>query len=192
MTFICKVYGDKEPPATDTILTCAYDGLLKLVQRFGENVGLKLSPKYFRKIGRTRCAPIIGEDALFKMAGWALKGVGRNYVLPSPEDTLKCYLQIEHLLTFEPKAVTDKEQARQNIVNFMVTQGVPMETAKQMAAIWRSKALDPEQAAIEARKVIKQVQPVGMLNSEQVAERQFARILIGALKLVKKEMKNSP
>jgi hypothetical protein len=138
-----KVYGDKKPNAGDRILDYNYNNLLTHVHNFGENVGLKLSPKYFRKKGRTRCAPIIGNDHLFKMAGWALPGVGRNYVLPAPEETLELYLQIEPLLTFEPKAVSDKEQQRENIKNFAIGQGIPPEVAERMASIWREKAISP-------------------------------------------------
>lgn len=189
---IRKQYGDAKPKASDRILNCDYDALLKIVQRFGENAGLTLSPKYFRKMGRTRCTPVIGEDAVFKMAGWAMRGVGRNYMLPSPEDTLKCYLQIEALLTFEAKVVSDKEQQVQNLINFAIAQGLPPEKAAQMATIFREKAVSPDEAAIEIRNVLKQVQPAGMLSSEQVAAQQFAKILMMAIKQVKEEMRSSP
>jgi hypothetical protein len=152
-----KKYGDKKPDPNDSILPYGYDALLKLVQRFGKNVDIKLSPKYFRKMGRTRGSPIIGQDALFKMAGWALRGVGRNYMLPSPEDTRANYLQIEQLLTFEPKAVTEKEQAIENLIMAAVAQGFPLEKAKQMRSVLRTKALTTEEAAIEVRKQIEQL-----------------------------------
>jgi hypothetical protein len=155
---IRKAYGDKKPDPKDRVLPYGYDALLKLVQRFGQNVGIKLSPKYFRKMGRTRCSPVIGQDAVFKMAGWALRGVGRNYMLPSPEDTLKCYLEIETLLTFEPRAVSDKEQVIENLIMSAVAQGLPLEKAKQMRTIFRTKALTPEEAAVEVRKQIEKLQ----------------------------------
>jgi hypothetical protein len=155
---IRKAYGDKKPEPKERILPYGYDALLKLVQRFGQNVRLKLSPKYFRKMGRTRCSPVIGQDAVFKMAGWALPGVGRNYMLPSPEDTLKSYMEIEALLTFQPKAVTEKEQVIENLIMTAVAQGLPLEQAKQMRTIFRVKALTTEEAAVEVRKAIEALQ----------------------------------
>jgi hypothetical protein len=147
-----KVYGDKKPNPSDKVLDYNYNNLLTHVQNFGKNVGIKLSPKIFRKMGRTRGSPIIGQDALFKMAGWALAGVGRNYMLPSPEDTLKSYLEIERLLTFEPKAVSDKEQAIENLIMGAIAQGILRpERANKMRAVFRAKALTPEEAAIEIR-----------------------------------------
>lgn len=164
-----KKYGDKKPNPNDRVLDYNYNNLLTHVQNFGRNVGLKLSPKYFRKIGRTRCAPIIGKDAVFKMAGWALPGVGRNYVLPAPEDTLDNYLQIERLLTFEPQVVSNKEQERQNIKNFAIARGVPVEVAEQMVRVWRTKALTPEQAAIDVNKKIEELEAK---KSEQKKRKQ--------------------
>ncbi len=35
------------------------------------------------------------------MAAWTLRGVGRHYFLPSPEDCRITYLEIENLVTFE-------------------------------------------------------------------------------------------
>jgi integrase len=186
-----KRYGDKKPKPTDRVLDYNYNNLLVHVQNFGENVGLAMSPKYFRKMGRTRCTPVIGQDALFKMAGWALPGVGRNYVLPSPEDTLKCYLQIETLLTFEPKAVSDKEQRRDSLIDAAIAEGIlTPEVAQMVRNVWREKALSPEEAAVEIAKMRKQHKPAGMLNSEQVAAREFAKILMEALKQVRKMTKN--
>lgn len=184
-----KKYGDKKPDPNETVLTCRYDGLLKLVQRFGRNINFKMSPKIFRKMGRTRGSPIIGQDALFKMAGWTLPGVGRNYMLPSPQDTLDNYLQIEKLLTFEPKTVDNKEQIVENLFNMAIAQGMPLEEARKLRTIWRTKALKPEQMAVELRKKMRQIQPAGYLNAEQVAARQFAKILMMALEKVKEENK---
>jgi hypothetical protein len=148
-----KRYGDAKPNPSDRVLDYNYNNLLTHVQNFGKNVGLTLSPKYFRKLGRTRCAPVIGQDAVFKMGGWALPGVGKNYVLPAPEDTLKCYLQIENLLTFEPKAVSDKEQQIENLIIGAMAQGILRpERANEMRAVFRTKALTPEEAAMEIRK----------------------------------------
>ena len=48
---------------------------------------------------------------------------------------------------------------------------------------------DLQEAALEIRKALKQIQPSGNLNSEQIAANQFAKILIMALKDVKEEMK---
>jgi hypothetical protein len=150
-----KTYGDAKPQASDRVLLYNYNNLLIHVQNFGKNVGLKMSPKYFRKMGRTRCSPVIGQDAVFKMAGWALPGVGRNYVLPAPEDTLKCYLQIETLLTFEPKAVSDKEQQIESLIIGAIAQGILRpERANEMRTVFRVKALSPEQAAMEIRKEV--------------------------------------
>jgi len=184
-----KRFGN-EIPKDAKILDYNYNALLGIVQRFGESVGLKLSPKYFRKMGRTRCAPIIGQDALFKMAGWALPGVGRNYMLPSPEDTLKSYLRIEALLTFEPKAVSDKDQQIENLLMGAIAQGLlAPEKAAMVRNVWRIKALSPEQVAVEIAKMKKQLPTQGGgLNFQQQASDQFAKILLDALKQVKQEM----
>jgi len=103
---------------------------------------------------------------------------------------LKCYLQIENLLTFEPKAVSDKEQQIQNMINFAIAQGLPPEKAQKMLTIFREKAASPNEATIEIRRALKQNQPAGMLSSGHVAARQFAKILIAALAQVKEELKS--
>jgi hypothetical protein len=96
-------YGYPEPPADAKLLRYKYNALLDIIHRFGEKVGLKLSPKYFRKKFRTKCSPIIGREGVCKMTAWTIPGAGKHYVLPSPEDTLENYLKIEALLTFSRK-----------------------------------------------------------------------------------------
>ena len=49
---------------------------------FGARVGAKMSPKTFRKRFRTYGSPVVGTDAICKMGGWSLPGVGRHYYLP--------------------------------------------------------------------------------------------------------------
>ena len=88
---------------------------------------------------------------------------------------------VKVLLTFEPKAVAEKEQQVQNLVNYAIAQGLPPEQAKQMSTIFRAKAMDPQEVAIEIRKALKQNQPSGMLNSEQVAAKEFAKIITMAI-----------
>jgi hypothetical protein len=124
------------------------------------------------------------------MAGWALPGVGRNYMLPSPEDTLKSYLRIEALLTFEPKAVSDKDQQIENLLMGAIAQGLlAPEKAAMVRNVWRIKALSPEQVAVEIAKMKKQLPTQGGgLNFQQQASDQFAKILLDALKQVKQEM----
>jgi len=152
-----KRFGDVNAiPEDAKLLDYNYNNLLGLIRRFGENVGLKLSPKYFRKLFRTRCSPIIGKDAVQKMAAWKIPGAGKHYFLPAPEDCLKTYLEIERLLTFEPKTVADKEQIIENLIISAVAQGLPLEKAQEMRNIFQAGAFKPEEAAVEIRKAIEQ------------------------------------
>jgi len=123
------------------------------------------------------------------MAGWTLPGVGKHYVLPSPEDCLKNYLAIENLLTFEPKVVSDKEQQIQNLINFALAQGLPSEKAQQMKVVFRQKASSPEEAAKMIREQLKQVQPAGGIAFQQQAGQVMADILREALRQLKEEKK---
>lgn len=102
------------------LLPYRYDNLLTYVNNAGERVGVHLVPKIFRKWFRTKCSPIIGKDAVFKMAGWALPGVGRSYELPTRKDTVERYKKVEQLLTFEPKVANAEEIAK--VVQFNVRQ----------------------------------------------------------------------
>ena len=181
-----KRHGENIPKDAK-LLPCTYDNLLKRVQQFGKNVGLAMSPKYFRKLFRTRLSTIIGKDAVCKMAAWTLPGVGKHYFLPSPEECLETYLKGENLLTFEPKAVSDKEQQIQNIINFAISQGMTLEEAQKMKVVYREKAMTPEEFAVEIRKRLKLVQPSGGLAFQQQAGTIMADILREALRQLKEE-----
>jgi integrase len=167
-----KRYGSVDGiPKDAKLLDYNYNNLFYLTRRFGRNVNLYLSPKYFRKLFRTRCSPIIGKDAVQKMAGWKIAGAGKHYFLPSPEDCLQTYLEIERLLTFEPKAVADKEQIIENLIMSAIAQGLPAEKAKQMRTIFRVKALKTEDVAVELRKAIEQLkQEEEQTKREETAE----------------------
>jgi len=180
-------FGDAEPPTTEAILPYNYDTLLYHVQKFGESMGIKFSPKYYRKLFRTRCSPIIGQDNIFKMAGWTLPGVGKHYTLPSPEDCLKNYLRIEQLLTFEPKAVSKKEQVINELIAMAIGKGMPFEEAQKMKIVFRAKAVSVEEAAKMIDEQLKQVQPAGGLPFEIEAAKTLARILKEAFRQLKEE-----
>jgi len=90
------------------------------------------------------------------MAAWKIPGAGKHYFLPAPEDCLKTYLEIERLLTFEPKTVADKEQIIENLIISAVAQGLPLEKAQEMRNIFQAGAFKPEEAAVEIRKAIEQ------------------------------------
>jgi len=116
-----------------------------------------------------------------------LPGVGKHYFLPSPEECLETYLKGENLLTFEPKAVSDKEQQIQNIINFAISQGMTLEEAQKMKVVYREKAMTPEEFAVEIRKRLKLVQPSGGLAFQQQAGTIMADILREALRQLKEE-----
>lgn len=103
-------YGGQETPKAARLLPYNYNNLHDLVKRFGENIGLALSPKYFRKLFRTYCSPIISKDAVCKMAAWTIPGAGKHYFLPPPEECLNSYLKVEALLTFEAGTAADLEE----------------------------------------------------------------------------------
>jgi hypothetical protein len=160
-----------------------YDTLLHHIKKFGEQANLDLTPKIFRKLFRTRLQRIIGLEAVCKMAAWTIPEVGSHYFLPSPEDCLQSYLQIEPLVTFESKAISDKEQQIQNLINFAIAQGLPVDQAQKLSVVFREKALSPEEAAQQLSEYIKQLQAKGGGRSfEDVAAKTMARILMKAMR----------
>ena len=102
--------------------------LYRDILELGRKVGIRISPKYFRKRFRTECSPIIGRDATMKMAGWKIPGAGSHYFLPPKSKTVEEYKRVERIICLEDVA-TDLDIAAQ----------------KRMAAeMLRAAGLDPE------------------------------------------------
>jgi len=141
------------------ILPYKYGQLLQYFTQAGKRIDVRLSPKFFRKWFRTKCSPIIGKDAVFRMAAWTLPGVGKHYDLPDRNETLERFIRIEQLLTFEPKAVSDKEQQIQNLINFAIAQGLQPIKAEELRRVFKSEALTPEQAAERLREELVKEKP---------------------------------
>jgi len=82
--------------------------LYKDIRDIGKKLGLKISPKIFRKRFRTECSPIIGRDATMKMGGWKIPGAGAHYYLPPKAKTVENYKRVERLLCLEEIASDDE------------------------------------------------------------------------------------
>jgi len=102
--------------------------LYRDINELGKLVGVKMSPKIFRKRFRTECSPIIGRDATMKMAGWAIPGAGKHYFLPPKSKTVEEYKRIEKVICLEDVA-TDSDITAQR---------------RMSAEMLRAAGLDPE------------------------------------------------
>lgn len=108
--------------------------LYRNIRDLGAKVGIKISPKYFRKRFKTECSPIIGRDATMRMAGWKIPGVGGDYFLPSKLQTVESYRKIERIICLED-VVTDLDIAAQK---------------RMSAEMLRAAGLDPEELLAKA------------------------------------------
>jgi len=75
--------------------------LYRTVKGVGAKVGVKISPRTFRKRFKTICEPIIGTTATCKMAGWKVPGVGEHYFQPNKEQTINEFKSVEKSLVLE-------------------------------------------------------------------------------------------
>lgn len=133
--------------------------LYRDIRGLGEKVGIKMSPKYFRKRFRTECSPIIGRDATMKMAGWKIPGAGKHYFLPPKSKTIENYRKVERIICLEDIA-TDLDVAAQ----------------KRMAAeMLRAAGMDPERLLAEAN--------IGGLVRDQAD--YLTKQLVGLLNIVR-------
>jgi len=85
------------------------DDLTRLVSDLGRATGTHLTPTHFRKRFRMIAEPIIGLNPTKRMGGWKLEGVGEAYYLPSREESLGLFLQIEGVLAIEEIATVGKK-----------------------------------------------------------------------------------
>lgn len=108
--------------------------LYRDIHELGKKVGIKISPKYFRKRFRTECSPIIGRDATMKMAGWKIPGAGSHYFLPPKSKTVELYKRVERIICLEDVA-TDLDIAAQR---------------RMAAEMLRAAGLDPEDILAKA------------------------------------------
>jgi len=94
--------GDGSPIITESLNHGRPIGVNQLwrdVHRLGETVGIRLSPKAFRKRFRTYCSPVIGRDAVMRMGGWKIPGAGSHYFLPPKAKTVEDYRKVEGILS---------------------------------------------------------------------------------------------
>lgn len=142
----------------------------------------------FRKNFRTQASPVIGRDAVCKMAAWTIPGVGRSYFLPPREKCLELYRNIESLFTYEEEK-TMEEQAVENVLSFAIAEGLPTEKVEEIRRTAREKRLRADEVAQMIRPLVKQLQSEGGgLPFELQARKVLADILVGAIKDVEKRL----
>ena len=135
------------------------NALYRNIRDLGAKVGIKISPKYFRKRFRTSCSPIIGRDATMKMAGWKIPGAGKHYFLPPKSETVKNYRRIERIICLEDIA-TDLDIAAQK---------------RMSAEMLRAAGMDPEELLTDA----------GIGDNVKDQADYLTRQLVGLMNIVK-------
>lgn len=110
------------------------NALYRNIRDLGAKVGIKMSPKYFRKLFRTNCSPIIGRDVTCKMAGWTIPGAGKHYFLPPKSKTVEEYKKIEQIICLED-IVTNSDITAQR---------------RMSAEMLKAAGLDPEELLMKA------------------------------------------
>ena len=162
--------------------------LRRMLKDAGERVGLHITPKLFRKNFRTLASPVIGREAVCKMAAWTIAGVGGHYFLPPKEEALKTYRRIEEFFIYEQEK-TQEEQGVQNLINFAIAQGLPSDRAEDLRKTFRSERLTEEEVAKRLHVELKQVdREGGGLAFEVQARKALADIVLGAIKDVKEKL----
>jgi integrase len=168
--------------------------LAQYVRQAAERIGLKITPKTFRKLFRTRCESIIGKDAVCRMAGWTIPGVGKVYNLPPREETLKRFIQIERLVTFEQIAATSDDARKEALLVFAKTLGYGDDKIEDMRVKFRKGEMTPEEVEKELMRTAEQLKHAdavgGGLNFQQAASNELAKIFLDAIKQVKDELKS--
>jgi integrase len=169
--------------------------LAQYIRQAAERVNIKITPKTFRKLFRTKCESIIGKDAVYRMAGWSLPGVGKVYNLPPREETLKRFVQIERLVTFEQTAVSSDDARKEAVLTFAKMVGYGEDKIAEMRARFRRGGVTPDELD-EIEKALKgEVEKIkhanfaaGGQSFQQTASNELAKILLDALKQVKTEL----
>jgi len=184
-----KKINDNTPLLTHSVR--GYEGFITeghlrwMVKTAGERVGLYITPKLFRKNFRTLASPVIGRDAVCKMAAWTIPGVGGHYFLPPKEECLKSYRQIEELFIYEEKK-TRKEEAIETVLRFARAQGVSLEQLNETRNVARLKKLDADEVAELIRPLIRQARhEAGGAPFQVEAAKQLAQMFRLALEELK-------
>jgi len=167
--------------------------LLFVIKRTGEKVGMYLTPKLFRKNFRTHASPVIGRDAVCKMAAWTIPGAGKSYFLPSRSKCLELYLQIEDFFTYE-EANKEVEERKKQAITILSKAGIDYRILLR-----KMKCKTPEEEVKVLNEKIGELlkfkaQPnisSGGLPFEVQARKSLANILVGAIKDVKKELEEN-
>lgn len=168
--------------------------LAQYVRQAAERVGLKITPKTFRKMFRTRCESIIGKEAVYRMAGWTIPGVGKVYNLPPREETLKRFLQIERLITFEQTPASSDDARKEAVLTFAKMVGYSEDKIEDMRARFRRGVTTPDELDEIEKALQGEVEKIkhanfaaGGQSFQQAASNELAKIIIDALKKVKEE-----
>ena len=157
-----EAIADSSPIITEQHRLGNYIGVNQLyrdISELGRRVGIKISPKYFRKRFRTECSPIIGRDATMKMAGWTIPGAGKHYFLPPKAKTIENYRKVERIICLEDVA-TDLDIAAQR---------------RMSAEMLRAAGLNPEELLVKA----------GIRNNVKEQADYLTNQLMGLLNIVK-------
>lgn len=144
-----EVIADDSPVLTKRRDLGKYIGVNQLyrdINGLGKQIGIKISPKIFRKRFRTECTPIIGRDATMKMGGWALPGVGKQYFLPTKAQTLRDYRKVEKLLCLEDiRTIMDKAERKKAAFDMLKAAGLdPDELLRVMKIVRGTNNALPE------------------------------------------------
>jgi len=94
--------------------------LYRDIVKIGQVVGIKITPKTFRKKFRTDGTPIIKRDHIMKMAAWQIPGAGKHYVLPSEKRTRELYRKLEPTITLEETSVETSKMAQRHTIAEMI------------------------------------------------------------------------
>jgi len=152
----------------------------------GEKVGVKLSPKIFRKRFRTEASPLIGRDAVCKMGAWAIPGAGRHYYLPPKAKTVELYTIIEPTLALERVTSTADLKAQREIAAQMLkAAGFDPELLLKKAKVKGLKAEAQYLTSYVGKMLRKKVEPeAGGLSAQQ----QLANVIAEAFKMALKQL----
>ncbi|MGD0029382.1 MAG: hypothetical protein ABSC91_10640 [Candidatus Bathyarchaeia archaeon] len=140
--------------------------LAQYVRQAAERIGLKITPKTFRKLFRTKCESIIGKDAVYRMAGWAIPGVGKVYNLPPREETLKRFIQIERLVTFEQTAVSSDDARKEALLAFAKMEGYSDAAIEDMRVKFRRGDMTPEDVEKQLKEDLEKIRQRDHLKTE--------------------------
>ena len=161
--------------------------LARIVREAGARVGLKITPKTFRKNFRTNASPRIGRDATCKMAAWKIPGVGGSYFLPPRSKCLELYVEFESMFTYEEEVEEEVELrvAKRLLEGQLKAAGID---PKKILRVKKCKTTAEEVIALQEALGKKRGAIGGGLPFELQARKALADIVLGAIKDVKEKL----